>query len=82
MNPGVMSLKGWLLKQTVSKRRGRPIVAPFHIHFANAAKLNPTIIESNARERATNGCWVPSYYQGAPVFTVPYATETPRIDLK
>ena len=44
------------------------IVAPFHVHFANTKVLAAQAIEQAALDRALNGCWVPSYYQGAPVW--------------
>lgn len=44
------------------------IAAPLHIHYSNAMKLAASAIEATALDRARNGCWVPSYFRGAPVF--------------
>jgi hypothetical protein len=43
-------------------------VAPFHIQVANAAVLNAQMIESNARQRASEGVWVQVFKDGQPQY--------------
>jgi hypothetical protein len=58
-------------------RRGDPlfqevtwhnITCPWHQHFENSKVLAAATIEQAALDRAANGCLVPSFYMGAPVW--------------
>jgi hypothetical protein len=58
-------------------RRGDPpfrevtwhnITCPWHQHFENSKVLAAAAIEQAALDRAANGCLVPSFYMGAPVW--------------
>lgn len=63
-----------VMRYLVRSRMGDPelqeipwygVVAPFHIHATqNARALTAQSIQSNAMDRALNGCWVDVFYQG------------------
>ncbi len=44
------------------------VKAPYWQHVANTRVLAAAAIEQAALDRALNGCWVPSYFKGEPVF--------------
>ncbi len=44
------------------------VKTPYWQHVANTRVLAAAAIEQAALDRALNGCWVPSYFKGEPVF--------------
>ncbi len=63
----------WLIRSrngdpALQKCKFFDVIAPYHVHVENAAVLNASCIEAEARQRASEGVWVQVFKDGQPQY--------------